>query len=155
MTYRIKAIVLLILFFSCAAQLSANQKSSQPQNKVEFRLAEANPADGLTEATMKDKGEKIYLHKEIVVTCADIQEASVIESSVTGEFDIKIQFTEEGARKISEATAKHLGRPLAILVDGQVVVAPRIIQMLKDRSQISGGFTKKEAESLARAFNSK
>ena len=36
------------------------------------------------------------------------------------------EFTAEGARKMREATASHVGRPMAILIDGEVVMAPTL-----------------------------
>ena len=48
-----------------------------------------------------------------------------------------------------QATAEHIGRPVAILIDGTVVMAPIVRSPIGDSAVISGQFTREEAERIA------
>lgn len=155
MVYWQSVAIVLGMFACCAAQSPAIQQPSHPRTKIEFRLAETAPADGLTEATTKEKGEKIYLHKEAVVSESDIRDARVVQNQSLHVFEIGVVFTNEGARKMAEATRNHIGRLMAILIDDQVVVAPRVNSIVEAECQITGQFTKEEAEAIVRGLNKK
>jgi preprotein translocase subunit SecD len=47
------------------------------------------------------------------------------------------------------ATAMHLGRPVAILIDGRVVMAPLVRSPVSESAVITGDFTRAEAERIA------
>jgi hypothetical protein len=86
-------------------------------------------------------------------------EASIEPS--TGGWQVELVFTEDGIAAFNEVavacvqqgTTCPLGR-LALLVDGEVVMAPQIMQPSFERDQIvvSGDFTRDEVESLADAI---
>jgi preprotein translocase subunit SecD len=86
---------------------------------------------------------------EPVVTNEDISSASGIPDPDASAFDVEISFTAEGAEKMREATTKHMGQPMAILIDGQVVAAPVVKATIGSRALITGKFTKQEAERIA------
>ena len=46
------------------------------------------------------------------------------------------------------ATANHLGKPLAVLIDGEVVMAPTLRSPVSDSALISGDFSQAEAERI-------
>jgi hypothetical protein len=48
------------------------------------------------------------------------------------------------------ATANHIGKPVAILFDGQVVRAPTLHSPIGAHAETTGTFTSTEAESTAR-----
>src|SRR5262249_56688209 len=49
----------------------------------------------------------------------------------------------------ADATGKHVGDQLAIVLNNEVKSAPRINSQISDRGQITGNFTKKAAEDLS------
>jgi preprotein translocase subunit SecD len=63
-------------------------------------------------------------------------------------FNIGIRFNEAGAEKMRRATANHLGKPLAVLIDGEVVMAPTLRSPVSDSALISGDFSQAEAERI-------
>ena len=88
-----------------------------------------------------------------VVTGHDVRNASAqLSEWARSEYLIDFSLTTEGATRLSDATSKHVGDHLAIIVSGEVKSAPRINSMISDRAQISGNFTKQSAESLAAAL---
>lgn len=116
--------------------------------RFELRLAEVNPADGLREFVIPDAGRKIYLHQETVVSNSDIARARVIPGDAASIFSVSVTFNADGAAKILRASQNHIGRPLAILIDGEVVIAPVVRSPITTSARISGNYTKAEAERI-------
>jgi hypothetical protein len=114
----------------------------------EVRLAEGEPVRGLTsEGTVKNSGKKIHLHNTTVVTNGDVVKATVLE--VSGRYDVAITLSPEGAAKMMSATSRHVGRPLAIILDGDVVAVLTVRKALGGDVVCSGGFTRTEATKIA------
>lgn len=68
---------------------------------------------------------------------------------------VNIQFDGEGGQRFARMTQQNTGKLFAIILDGQVISAPRINEpILGGSSQISGSFTVETANQLAIALNS-
>lgn len=68
---------------------------------------------------------------------------------------VNIQFDGEGGQRFARMTQQNTGKLFAIILDGQVISAPRINEpILGGSSQISGSFTVESASQLAIALNS-
>ena len=68
---------------------------------------------------------------------------------------VNIQFDGEGGQRFARMTQQNTGKLFAIILDGQVISAPRINEpILGGASQISGSFTVESANQLAIALNS-
>ena len=68
---------------------------------------------------------------------------------------VNIQFDGEGGQRFARMTQQNTGKLFAIILDGQVISAPRINEpILGGSSQISGSFTVDSANQLAIALNS-
>jgi preprotein translocase subunit SecD len=68
---------------------------------------------------------------------------------------VTIQFDGEGGQKFARMTQQNTGKLFAIILDGQVISAPRINEpILGGVSQISGSFTSDSANQLAIALRS-
>jgi len=64
---------------------------------------------------------------------------------------VSLQFDEQGAKIFEELTAKNVGKPLAIYIDGVLISAPNVQEAISGgKAQITGGFTEKYARELAR-----
>ena len=91
---------------------------------LEVRLAELQPAAGLQRSGV-ESGQRIYLRPDAVVTGADVTGAQVVDAG--GRYSINVAFTYGAASaRLGEATKIHLGRPIAILLDGKVISAPTL-----------------------------
>ena len=118
--------------------------------RFEVRLAEENPGNGLREAVISGaSGRRIYVHQETVVTNSDIAQAEVIPGDAASTFSVTVTFNADGAAKMLRATQSHMGRPLAILVDGEVMIAPVVRSPITTSAIVSGSFTRAEAERIA------
>ena len=147
--------ILFALAFRCppSQDVSLTQQGS-PRIKVEFRVAEAYPARGLIEARIANSDQKVYLHKQAVITNKDILGARVIESAYNRhDGDIEIAFTREGGTRMSKTTSRHIGKLLAVIIDGKVISAPKINATFSDKCVISGHYTRGEAEGIASGIN--
>lgn len=116
--------------------------------RFEVRLAEDRPAAGLREVRIPGSDRVIYLHQEAILTNEDIAQSNVMEGNAPSRFWVAVQFTAAGAQKMRKATANHIGRPLAILIDGELVMAPVLRDPISTAATISGDYTRAEAERI-------
>lgn len=64
---------------------------------------------------------------------------------------VSLQFDEQGAKIFEELTAKNVGKPLAIYIDGVLISAPNVQEAISGgKAQITGSFTAEYARELAR-----
>ena len=146
--------LLLVVFSGCVLSQQAATAAEPTPVKVEFRRAESKPADGLTEATVVGSDKKVYLHKDVEITNKDIDEAKP-GLSIDGEPEVVVRFTKQGAEKMAKMSEAHRGKLLAILVDGKVVCAPLVRDVITRYAKISGSFTHEEVERIANGITAK
>ena len=113
--------------------------------RFEVRLAEDKPGPGLREAKVSGSERSVYLHDEVVVDNGDIAAARVVQGSRPLQYSIDVKFNASGAEKMRAATGNHIGRPVAILLDGQVVMAPVLRSPIDASAVVTGNFTRAEA----------
>ena len=127
---------------------SGGRGTVQAAVRFEVRLAELRPVPGLIVAQVGTSRDVIYLHPEMVVTNDDIAQSSVLPDGPE-HFSVSVEFLPAGAQRLQQATATHLGRPLAILIDGEVVMAPVVRSVVSNSALITGTFTRADAERTA------
>ena len=152
-TRAVAAIVALALVAAAAAAVSRFWSSvgvrvQAAEVRFEVRLAEETSAPGLREAAISDSSRTVYLHDDVVITNGDIAQAQVVQGDTPSTFHVALTFSAEGAGKMVRATGSHIGRPLAILIDGKVVMAPVVRAAIGTAAVISGTYTKAEAERI-------
>lgn len=123
-----------------------------PEVSIELCLAQFEPDDELREFALPETGELIWLHLTPVITNADIAEASVVIEP-DGSPSVRVDFTAEGEAAIRVATKQHMDRPLAIIVDGQIVSAPIIRWEIGASATISDLGTLSEVRQIARSLS--
>ena len=119
--------------------------------RFELRLAEFKPGPGLTPMTL-ESGITIYVSAAPLISNRDIFGARVMRTESNEQFSIGLTFGSEAAARVAKATTAHVGKPIAIIIDGQVSSAPVVTGPISDRAMISGAFTQKEAEDLVKPF---
>jgi preprotein translocase subunit SecD len=73
----------------------------------------------------------------------------------TNQNVVNIAFDTQGGAKFAKLTRENVGKPFAIILDGQVLSAPNINEpILGGQAQIAGSFTPETANSLAIALRS-
>lgn len=67
---------------------------------------------------------------------------------------ISIEFNAEGAKLFAAITKANVNKPVAILLDNQIISAPNVREEIRDgKAEISGQFTVDEAKELVRNLN--
>jgi hypothetical protein len=144
------ALVALVLVFAAVGSRFWPRGATDVIAAVRFevRLAEDTPGLGLRDMKVAGTGRTIYLHPEPVVTNSDIGQARVVEGDGGSTFSVAITFNADGAAKMLRATQRHIGRPLAVLFDGEVALAPTVRSPMSTSAVISGTYTKSEVERI-------
>ena len=92
--------------------------------------------------------------KETGLTGKDLKRAMVGFSTNTGEPEVSLEFSGEGAKKFADITRRLIGKPLAIFLDGFPVTWPRVnTEILDGHAVITGSFTQEAAKTLALQLN--
>ena len=120
-----------------------------PRVALQFRLAEREAAAGLTEAVILGSDQKVWLHKQVELSNEHVLSARVVYPQV-GTPAVELLFTDEGGERFTELTRDNIMKMVAILVDGSVIVAPRIMAEISgNRAQVTGSLSHAEAERIA------
>lgn len=117
------------------------------QVRFEVRLAEEHPVPGLVVAQVENSGQVIYLHPEALVSNGDV--ASAVPIGGTPGFTVEVQLLPNAAERLRQATSAHIGRPVAILLDGRVAMAPKVRSPIGESAVITGQLTEAEARRVA------
>jgi preprotein translocase subunit SecD len=125
---------------------------AQAAIRFEVRLAENRPAPGLHKAMVSGFDQLVYLHDEDIVTNSDIAAARVVQGNGPSQYSVSVEFNATGAEKMRAATQDHLGKILAILLDGQVVMAPVLRSPIGASAMITGNLTKTQAERIVKGI---
>lgn len=115
--------------------------------RIQFFIASNEPSSDLVEARIGDTNNKIYLHEAIQVAAAGISVAGV-KLDTDGQHAIQITFIRAGKANMAEMTAKHIGKLLAVVVDGQVIAAPTIREKIDGKATIPVDLTKEAIERI-------
>ena len=144
------ATFVILLIVASSSMWPFGGSTAQAAIRFEVRLAEEQAAAGLTAARVANSDRTVYLHPEVVVANTDIAFSNVVPGNTPSQqFWIDVRLTAAGADKMRQGTTNHLGRPVAILIDGEVVSAPTVKSPVGDAAVISGDFTRAEAEKIA------
>jgi TonB family protein len=121
--------------------------AAQSGARLEIKLAETAPAAGLKGAPVPGSDRQVYLHATTLATDADVTSARVIDMG--GHFAIDVRFSTQAAARMRTATTAHLGKPVAIMLNGNVISAPTLKGPISDSGVITGNFTADTARELA------
>jgi preprotein translocase subunit SecD len=143
----VAAVAAMVLGLVAAVGIFGPRFASAAAIQFELRLAEEHPGPGLTEAAVEQSDRLIFLHRDAIAGNADIARTWLME--VDGRFNVAVQFTRGAAERMDRATRAHLGRPLAILLDGRVVSAPTVRSAIGESALIHGDYSRADAERIA------
>jgi TonB family protein len=116
-------------------------------HQFEIRLAEFSPGPALVPAVVQGSNVPVYVHASVLATQADVRRAAVVEKD--GRVAVDVEFTPTAAERLAAGTQDHVGKPVAIILDGRVVAAPVIRRAMGGTAMITGTYTRAEAEAIA------
>jgi len=133
-------ILLFILSF-----ITACNSTGENNTKVEFKLAETEISNNLTEVIYNPTGEKYYLHSKILLNENDISDAY---TEVINNYPaIHMLLNDTGKLKLTEITANNIGSRIAFVINGKFISAPIIRDTINTgKVLISGDLTYEEAK---------
>ncbi|MBT6120663.1 protein translocase subunit SecD [bacterium] len=97
--------------------------------------------------------KRTIILKTTALTGKDLKFAGP-NSSQYGDPIVDIEFNAEGAKGFQNVTSRSVGKPLAIVLDGNIISAPNVNEPISGgRAQISGGFSLIEMKDLVIKLN--
>ncbi len=116
---------------------------------LEFKIVKV---DSLASSTASTSPDVTFIDTNL--TGRYLNRASLQFDPNTNMPIISVSFNEEGQALFAEITAKNIGAPLAIFLDGSIISSPVIREAIRDgNAQITGRFTIAEAQVLVRDLN--
>lgn len=92
--------------------------------------------------------------KKTDLSGSDLKQASVTFNTNSGQPQVQLTFTPQGAKKFADITSRNVGKVVAIALDQQVIEAPRVSQpIVGGNAVITGNFTTEQANNLAIQLN--
>lgn len=96
------------------------------------------------------EGSSYRLEQRVALEGKHISDAQLAFNPDSGQPVVTFKLDKDGARRFADLTQRNIGRPLAIVLDEQVITAPVIRSVIAGGSgEISGNFTSSEASNLA------
>ncbi len=147
------ALLTVVVTATLVIVVPAQDQSPKANVNVEFYLGESHARPGLKAmAVADDANDMVYLYQKPFLTGAHVASVAIIK--VQGRPSIEMKFDEVGKGAMTKATADaqqdaETKVRLALVIDGKVIVAPRIYSKIEDGvAQITGDFDHPEAEAI-------
>ena len=113
-------------------------------------LAEPGAADAEMLASRDANGQRVPVERRVIVEGGDLTDAQPGLRPAHQRADRQLPLQPARRPALRPGHAENVGRPLAIVLDNEVISAPRILQPITGGSgQISGNFTVEQANNLA------
>ncbi len=112
-----------------------------------------SPADLLSCRQGRGPEQKVRVLREVVLSGDDVESAGFTQLGADQK-ELVLVLTLEASGKFAEATARNVGRQLAIVWNGRVISAPIVQAAITSRNaNIAGAFTDAEAQRLLDLLN--
>jgi preprotein translocase subunit SecD len=148
-----------LTFLACSAEnkVEAVADWRRVPVSVELRPAERSSGPGLVPAAVHRQGKTVYLYPETGLSNTHIARVEATKARIGQGLILEVYLTKSGARRMADLTRRHMGDPLAVLINSVVVAVPTIQEALGSGSQgpydIGVPLGPKEADQLARAVS--
>jgi preprotein translocase subunit SecD len=142
--------LLSLMMCLCLACATTGHEAGAPCPVIEMSAVTDTPTDSSKTVTLNDT-TTILMSRTPLVTTSDITGATATQAD--GEWTLNFTVTDDAAKRVHDFTQQHVGRNLALVVDGKVRGTPRIAAaVIGNRYQIEG-FNRADAERLATAIS--
>ncbi|MCC5831037.1 MAG: hypothetical protein JJU36_16460 [Phycisphaeraceae bacterium] len=82
-------------------------------------------------------GQKLYLPDEPALTRADLESARAVAVGVFGDPGMVLTLRPESAQRFANLTTEHVGKPIAVMMNGQVVQIWTLTQPMRQPLTVS------------------
>ena len=111
------------------------------------------PAGSSVLYSLDDPPVPYLIENRVIVSGDHVLDAQATANSVSNEPVVAFRLDSRGSERVKWATTRNIGKPFAVILDGQVISAPIIREPIEHGTvQISGNFTAKNANELALLF---
>jgi preprotein translocase subunit SecD len=104
------------------------------------------------------EGRSVWVNPTPAITSSDIQGAEPAADRNYGNF-VKVLFTDTGAKKMRELTTAQMNKPIAIILDGKLISAPKVRSVISNEGIITGtapnGLSIEEVRRILTSVNQK
>jgi len=138
--------LMLCLCLACATRRDANG----PCPAIEMSAVADTQTDSSKTVTLNDT-TTILMSRTPLVSTRDITGATA--SQTDDEWILNFTVSDDAAKRVHDFTEQHVGRNLALVVDGKVHGTPRIAAAIAGNKYRIGGFNRADAERLATAIS--
>jgi preprotein translocase subunit SecD len=159
--------IFVYLISCCLIALAAVAADSSVSEVFQIRLVLDKPSSEAEQMTLvqkwhdfynKDKEvvkkEVLFVQKTALLDQTDLKSAEVSTNSPSFAPRIRIVFTDNGAKRLSEVTRQNIGKRLAIVIEGQIYSAPKIqMEITSGTAEIAGSFSAQEASDFVANIN--
>lgn len=118
---------------------------------LEIRLV-AQEAEGGTEIAVEGGGTPVEVEPETLLGPSDFVSVSDVEWTVEGtqkKPGFNVTLTPAGAEEYEQISTENVGRTLAFIVDGKVLMTPKILDPVRAQGFLLTVETEAEAKELA------
>lgn len=138
--------LMICLCLACATR----HEAGAPCPAIEMSGVADTQTDSTKTVALNDT-TTILMSRTPLVTTGDITGAT---ASQTGDqWVLNFTVTDDAAKRVHEFSKQHIGRDLALVVDGKVHGTPRIASALTGNGYRIDGFNRADAERLATAIS--
>lgn len=108
------------------------------------------PYFGRTEPTSSNpNGKWVIVESPAIINGDDLRDASAVRSGNGANYEIAFSLNKEGAGKFGAWTGANVNEYLGVVLNDEVKSIAFIKSQISDQGEITGNFTKQEAEDLA------
>jgi preprotein translocase subunit SecD len=126
------------------------------QSGVEIRAAASSAVSGWQQMA-SPSGDPLWVAPEVTLTSADIAHAEAFTDPSAGP-SVGLVLTDAGAKKMAALSAAQANKPIALLLDGHVIWAPKVRGSLGKEVRLTGGhggLTQQQIDRLLASFKAK
>jgi preprotein translocase subunit SecD len=138
--------LMICLCLACAAR----PEPGAPCPAIEMSAVADTQTDSTKTVTLNDT-TTILMSRTPLVATGDITGATA--SQTENQWVLSFTVTDDAAKRVHEFSTQHVGRKLAIVVDGKVQGTPRIAGAITGNRYQIEGFNRADAERLATAIS--
>ena len=142
--------LLSLMICLCLACATTGREGGAPCPAIEMSEVADTQTDSTKTVTLNDT-TTILMSRTPLVATGDITDAT---ASLTGDhWVLNFTVTDDAAKRVHDFSKQHVGRNLALVVDGKVHGTPRIAAAIIGNRYRIDGFNQADAERLATAIS--
>lgn len=142
--------LLSLMICLCLACATAGREAGPRCPAIEMSVMADTQTDSTKTVTLNDTAT-ILMSRTPLVATGDITAATA--SLTDDQWVLNFTVTDDAAKRVHEFTKQHVGRHLALVVDGKVYGTPRIASAIIGNRYHIGGLDQSHAEWMATAIS--